>query len=135
MLKIRRPLGRLIFNMGIAIPGKTVFLIEMAPWSLIQYDDLILPVQEIPFVEKNGDIPALTSGYMHIITTHYIKEETRQCEIFYDMPQGVIHQEYKLYPDRYLHWGQSKIYCTHFLHQALDIYHCIICNYVWNTHK
>ena len=24
MLKIRRPLGRLIFNMGIAIPGKTV---------------------------------------------------------------------------------------------------------------
>ena len=34
MLKIRRPLGRLIFNMGIAIPGKTVFLIETAPWHL-----------------------------------------------------------------------------------------------------
>ena len=34
MLKIRRPLGRLIFNMGIAIPGKTVFLIETAPWSV-----------------------------------------------------------------------------------------------------
>ena len=34
MLKIRRPLGRLIFNMGIAIPGKTVFLIETAPCSL-----------------------------------------------------------------------------------------------------
>ena len=33
-LKIRRPLGRLIFNMGIAIPGKTVFLIETAPWSV-----------------------------------------------------------------------------------------------------
>ena len=31
MLKIRRPLGRLIFNMGIAIPGKTVFLNETAP--------------------------------------------------------------------------------------------------------
>ena len=30
-LKIRRPLGRLIFNMGIAIPGKTVFLIETVP--------------------------------------------------------------------------------------------------------
>ena len=30
-LKIRRPLGRLIFNMGIATPGKTVFLIETAP--------------------------------------------------------------------------------------------------------
>ena len=35
MLKIRRPLGRLIFNMGIAIPGKTVFLIETAPWFVI----------------------------------------------------------------------------------------------------
>ena len=33
MLKIRRPLGRLIFNMWIAIPGKTVFLIETAPQS------------------------------------------------------------------------------------------------------
>ena len=32
MLKIRRPSGRLIFNMGIATPGKTVFLIETAPW-------------------------------------------------------------------------------------------------------
>ena len=35
MLKIRRPLGRLIFNMGIAIPGKTVFLIETAPRKLL----------------------------------------------------------------------------------------------------
>ena len=31
MLKIRRPNGRLIFNMGIATLGKTVFLIETAP--------------------------------------------------------------------------------------------------------
>ena len=37
MLKIRRPLGRLIFNMGIAIPGKTVFLIETAPWLELWY--------------------------------------------------------------------------------------------------
>ena len=36
MLKIRRPLGRLIFNMGIAIPGKTVFLIETAPWRVCE---------------------------------------------------------------------------------------------------
>ena len=34
MLKIRRPLGRLIFKMGIAIPGKTVFLIETVPSKL-----------------------------------------------------------------------------------------------------
>ena len=38
MLKIRRPLGRLIFNMGIAIPGKTVFLIETAPWLQHNYN-------------------------------------------------------------------------------------------------
>ena len=37
MLKIRRPLGRLIFNMGIAKPGKTVFLIETAPRLLYKY--------------------------------------------------------------------------------------------------
>ena len=36
MLKIRRPLGRLIFNTGIAIPGKTVFLIETAPCTTQQ---------------------------------------------------------------------------------------------------
>ena len=34
MLKIRRPTGRLIFNMGIPIPGKTVFYIETGPWTL-----------------------------------------------------------------------------------------------------
>ena len=34
MLKIRRPTGRLIFNMGIPIPGKTVFYIETGPWFL-----------------------------------------------------------------------------------------------------
>ena len=48
MLKIRRPLGRLIFNMGIAIPGKTVFLIETAPrwfetpsWSLWRHCNVL----------------------------------------------------------------------------------------------
>ena len=40
MLKIRRPLGRLIFNMGIAIPGKTVFLIETAPWLPVKSSKL-----------------------------------------------------------------------------------------------
>ena len=41
MLKIRRPLGRLIFNMGIAIPGKTVFLIETAPRCFLWVQSLI----------------------------------------------------------------------------------------------
>ena len=47
MLKIRRPNGRLIFNMGIAIPGKTVFLIETAPKVLIPYKDVMGAAQEI----------------------------------------------------------------------------------------
>ena len=34
MLKIRRPTGRLIFNMGIPLPGKTVFYIETGPRPL-----------------------------------------------------------------------------------------------------
>ena len=42
MLKIRRPLGRLIFNMGIAIPGKTVFLIETAPRPCFLSDRICL---------------------------------------------------------------------------------------------
>ena len=50
-LKIRRPLGRLIFNMGIAIPGKTVFLIETAP--CIHERELIYTKFECGTLEKN----------------------------------------------------------------------------------
>ena len=32
MLKIRRPNGRLIYNMGIPIPGKDGLYIETGPW-------------------------------------------------------------------------------------------------------
>ena len=39
MLKIRRPTGRLIFNMGIPIPGKTVFYIETGPCSLVSISE------------------------------------------------------------------------------------------------
>ena len=46
MLKIRRPLGRLIFNMGIAIPGKTVFLIETAPWARAELNNWISKYKE-----------------------------------------------------------------------------------------
>ena len=61
MLKIRRPLGRLIFNMGIAIPGKTVFLIETAPWEPISVkfqSGFIILIQENAFenvFSQNGD--------------------------------------------------------------------------------
>ena len=49
MLKIRRPLGRLIFNMGIAIPGKTVFLIETAPWVQYEAKELITGIEHDAF--------------------------------------------------------------------------------------
>ena len=51
MLKIRRPIGRLIFNMGIAIPGKTVFLIETAPWSHVS--SAKLPIHTLIWVDKS----------------------------------------------------------------------------------
>ena len=67
MLKIRRPLGRLIFNMGIAIPGKTVFLIETAPEPFYQNELTLILIwisgyidytvwEEInfPFINFNG---------------------------------------------------------------------------------
>ena len=34
--------GNLIFNMGIAIPGKTVFLIETAPWNPTNFHSIRL---------------------------------------------------------------------------------------------
>ena len=47
MLKIRRPLGRLIFNMGIAIPGKIVFLIETPPSCRCEHTHVHSIVQNI----------------------------------------------------------------------------------------
>ena len=40
MLKIRRPNGRLIFNMGIPIPGKDGLYIETGPRSNEYIDDV-----------------------------------------------------------------------------------------------
>ena len=57
MLKIRRPLWRLIFNMGIAIPGKNVFLIETAPSFQTNCPEKAFHGQVIysrVAVEKNG---------------------------------------------------------------------------------
>ena len=68
MLKIRRPLGRLIFNMGIAIPGKTVFLIETAPSFLLILGSELLKLQIscIPFLiswlmqeNEAGNVPEI----------------------------------------------------------------------------
>ena len=52
MLKIRRPLGRLIFNMGIAIPGKTVFLIPQSHRPNRHETD-IKPTKIVKFGERS----------------------------------------------------------------------------------
>ena len=89
MLKIRRPLGRLIFNMGIAIPGKTVFLIEMAPWFR-RYGDIGNDTTKEDVSRKNSCFSMFspcskppeqrilaqkaeqsTGGYMGIFHKHY----------------------------------------------------------------
>ena len=53
MLKIRRPTGRLIFNMGIPIPGKTVFYIETGPRKRSIPDDIDININNITFQELN----------------------------------------------------------------------------------
>ena len=74
MLKIRRPLGRLIFNMGIAIPGKTVFLIETAPrpdfhWKFVPWsDDNISSSVSMHSAQPNNVFRSVT-----IINTYLIK--------------------------------------------------------------
>ena len=62
MLKIRRLLGRLIFNMGIAIPGKTVFLIETAPRVLC----LARPLVEVlaVVVLAGGELTKVTLDWL-----------------------------------------------------------------------
>ena len=57
MLKIRRPLGRLIFNMGIAIPGKTVSLIETAPCWLLSFLCTVQDKQVFVFNEEIFQLP------------------------------------------------------------------------------
>ena len=64
MLKIRRPLGRLIFNMGIAIPGKTVFLIETAPWWLFPR------IYCLNLWVKEGSHPRSWKARTYILQTH-----------------------------------------------------------------
>ena len=60
MLKIRRPSGRLIFNMGIAIPGETVFLIETAPRSWGMMTSWYNPYSNNPLYDLIYDLSAIS---------------------------------------------------------------------------
>ena len=78
MLKIRRPLGRLIFNMGIAIPGKTVFLIETAPRTLKMWHRKV-PIffySDVTLTSLHPKSPA--SGlFVHQLVQVYIKQNIK----------------------------------------------------------
>ena len=81
MLKIRRPLGRLIFNMGIAIPGKTVFLIETAPWTTAELSSPITTRISIKKKNHSGSLHI----YSHLAQTLIVKlnfEYFSSSEIF-----------------------------------------------------
>ena len=92
MLKIRRPLGRLIFNMGIATPGKTVFLIETAPRTLSR-SSLLLSLS--------------ATGEWSVIL--------RKCPIFELISTKMIAFEYHLpctvYPKKYAHGLCFAVLC------------------------
>ena len=66
--KARRPLGRLIFNMGIAIPGKTVFLIETAPWLFCIYFKVGCVVEVDVSGNSNIDDILLRCQYTMLVT-------------------------------------------------------------------
>ena len=75
MLKIRRPLGRLIFNMGIAIPGKTVFLIETAPWSVNTKGI------ECPYEAYENPIPTTFCLTMTNLSSHHTNILSRREDV------------------------------------------------------
>ena len=58
-----KPLGRLIFNMGIAIPGNTVFLIETAPsitLSISEYQFESRTVTSCAILDAQSQQPSYT---------------------------------------------------------------------------
>ena len=68
MLKIRRPLGRLIFNIGIAIPGKTVFLIEMAP--CLWYTYIIMAADGLAIQWARECISSYGIDQVRVVSSH-----------------------------------------------------------------
>ena len=85
MLKIRRPLGRLIFNMGITIPCKTVFLIETAPrWSKVKTSFTVTSTRNTIFAQNT----------IVILSTFWLSRQGRRTLIFeYWSPADVLNLE------------------------------------------
>ena len=115
MLKIRRPTGRLIFNMGIPIPGKTVFLIETGPWLLAspwhqqQWYWLCMLNGCLSYVRK-------VFRYMH----HFGMASDRNCKYAFMFPS-------KCY--RYMQWLWYQPVWPH-TQPSPVIYDCLIYRYI-----
>ena len=92
MLKIRRPTGRLIFNMGIPIPGKTVFLIETGPWFPGSIYDEPADVQIVSLC-RSGEMP-LSEPVVALFTDACIgySASINQCIMYYE--NVVAHNRY-----------------------------------------
>ena len=74
MLKIRRPTGRLIFNMGIPIPGKTVFYIETGP--------SFIPSSPLHFLTVSAIPPCLCGTFPkfgHLLSHRDMRDEQLHC--------------------------------------------------------
>ena len=82
MLKIRRPNGRLIFNMGIPIPGKDGLFIETGPCWLYNY---IFNIRVFMGTTKIPSclVPAITSDhrYNELYWKHSLKSSRTVTEI------------------------------------------------------
>ena len=109
MLKIRRPLGRLIFNMGIAIPGKTVFLIETAPWSpaTMVIDSVGLMASCPPLVRISTTCAISVSRYqLNMLTCfvflHTVQHTNSLCAIFFSRNVNMYLQFLS-----FLHWHNT----------------------------
>ena len=93
MLKIRRPLGRLIFNMGIAIPGKS-FLLRRPPACTLQHLGMCTEISIICFqlqnfnnlivnrVNLNDLVPPSCLIYDTTVALSHIKWTTLPCRWF-----------------------------------------------------
>ena len=114
MLKIRRPTGRLIFNMGIPIPGKTVFYIETGPWHL-------LDLWQYPLRKRHTILILITSFVVELldssfiskvlIYTHRPRYQIQKFNILSPCKLCVTHRtvKYRIY-HVFQHWMLKEVY-------------------------
>ena len=89
MLKIRRPLGRLIFNMGIAIPGKTVFPPDRLQTIIWTNAD---PVQWCIYATLWGDELTHFGPRMHIYASELCHHCLRYLLVASSVPSYYLNQ-------------------------------------------